>query len=47
MTGPGEGALELERSGLSYQRIPPDYRFPNLGEDPRADVQGQRDWWAD
>ena len=21
-------ALELERSGLSYQRIPPDYRFP-------------------
>jgi hypothetical protein len=21
-------ALELERSGLSYQRIPPGYRFP-------------------
>ena len=21
-------ALELEKSGLSYQRIPPDYRFP-------------------
>ena len=21
-------ALELEQSGLSYQRIPPDYRFP-------------------
>jgi len=21
-------ALELERSGLSHQRIPPDYRFP-------------------
>ena len=21
-------ALELERCGLSYQRIPPDYRFP-------------------
>ncbi len=21
-------ALELEHSGLSYQRIPPDYRFP-------------------
>ncbi len=20
---------------------------PNLGEDPRADVEGQRDWWAD
>jgi mannose-6-phosphate isomerase-like protein (cupin superfamily) len=100
--------LELERSGLSYQRIPPDYRFPyghthkeqeevyvvvrgsgrmklddeivevkewdvvrvppgtwrgyeggtegleilvfgapNLGEDPREDVEGQRDWWAD
>jgi mannose-6-phosphate isomerase-like protein (cupin superfamily) len=101
-------ALELERSGLSYQRIPPDYRFPyghthkeqeevfvvvggsgrmklddeivevkkwdvvrvapgtwrgyeagaegleilvfgapNLGENPREDVEGQRDWWAD
>jgi mannose-6-phosphate isomerase-like protein (cupin superfamily) len=101
-------ALELERSGLSYQRIPPDYRFPyghthkeqeelyvvvcgsgrmklddeivevkqwdvvrvppgtwrgyeagpegleilvvgapNLGEDPRGDVEGQRDWWVD
>jgi hypothetical protein len=22
------GALELERSGLSYQRVPPGYRFP-------------------
>jgi hypothetical protein len=21
-------ALELEKSGLSYQRVPPDYRFP-------------------
>ena len=21
-------ALELEQSGLSYQRLPPDYRFP-------------------
>jgi mannose-6-phosphate isomerase-like protein (cupin superfamily) len=20
---------------------------PNLGEDPREDVHGQRDWWAD
>ena len=101
-------ALELERSGLGYQRIPPGYRFPyghthlkqeevyvvvrgsgrmkvddaiveleqwdavrvppnawrgseagpegleilvigapNLGEDPREDVDGQRDWWAD
>jgi mannose-6-phosphate isomerase-like protein (cupin superfamily) len=101
-------ALELEQSGLCYQRIPPDYRFPyghthreqeevfvvvdgsgrmklddeivevkrwdvvrippgtwrgyeagpggleilvfgapNLGENPREDVQGQRDWWAD
>jgi mannose-6-phosphate isomerase-like protein (cupin superfamily) len=20
---------------------------PNLGEDPRGDVDGQRDWWAD
>jgi mannose-6-phosphate isomerase-like protein (cupin superfamily) len=101
-------ALELEQSGLSYQRIPPDYRFPyghthkqqeevfvvvggsgrmklddeivevkkwdvvrvppgtwrgyeggregleilvfgapNLGENPRGDVEGRRDWWAD
>ena len=100
--------LGLERSGLSYQRIPSDYRFPyghthkeqeevfvvvggsgrmklddeivevkkldvvrvppgtwrgyeagpegleilvigapNLGETPREDVDGQRDWWAD
>ena len=100
--------LELEQSGLSYQRIPPGSRFPyghthkeqeevyvvvrgsgrmklddeivelrewdavrvppgtwrgydaglegleilvfgapNLGEDPREDVEGQRDWWAD
>ena len=101
-------ALELEKSGLSHQSIPPDYRFPyghthqeqeevfvvvggsgrmklddeivevkkwdvvrvppgtwrgyeagpegleilvfgapNLGENPRDDVEGQRDWWAD
>jgi mannose-6-phosphate isomerase-like protein (cupin superfamily) len=101
-------ALELEQSGLSYQRIPSNYRFPdghtheqqeevfvvvggsgrmklddeivevkrwdvvrvppgtwrgyeagpegleilvfgapNLGENPREDVEGQRDWWAD
>lgn len=20
---------------------------PNLGEDPRGDVDGRRDWWAD
>jgi mannose-6-phosphate isomerase-like protein (cupin superfamily) len=101
-------ALELEQSGLGYQRIPPGYRFPyghthkqqeevyvivrgsgrmkvddeivdveewdavrvppgvwrgyeagpegldllvigapNLGEDPRGDVDGQRNWWAD
>ncbi len=100
-------ALELEQSSLSYQCIPPGYRFPyghthmkqeevyvvlggsgrmkiddeivelrewdavrvppgtwrgyeagpdgleivvigapNLGEDPREDVDGQRDWWA-
>ena len=100
-------ALELARSGLSYQRIPPDYRFPyghthkeqeevyvvvrgngrmklddeivnvkewdvvrvapgtwrgyeggpeglellvfgapKLSENPREDVEGQRDWWA-
>ncbi len=101
-------ALGLERSGLTYQRVPPDYRFPyghthkeqeevyvvvrgsgrmkvddaivelaewdavrvppgswrgyeagpeglelliigapNLGENPRDDVEGQRDWRAD
>ena len=73
-------ALELEKSGLSYQRVPPGYRFPyghthkkqeevyvvlrgsgrmkvddeivvigapNLGEAPREDVDGQRDWWSD
>ena len=73
-------ALELERSGLSYQRVPPGYRFPyghthrtqeevyvvvrgsgrmklddeivvigapRLGEAPRDDVEGRRDWWAD
>ena len=101
-------ALELEESALSYQRVPPRYRFPyghthmkqeevyvvlrgsgrmrvddeivelkewdavrvppgtwrgyeagpegleilvigapNLGEDPREDVDGRRDWWAD
>ena len=101
-------ALDLEQSGLTYQRVPPGYRFPyghthktqeevyvvvggsgrmklddqivelvqwdavrvppgtwrgyeagpqgleilvigapNLGEDPREDVEGQRDWWAD
>ncbi|MFY9487246.1 MAG: cupin domain-containing protein [Solirubrobacterales bacterium] len=101
-------ALELENSGLSYQRVPPGYRFPyghthkqqeevyvvvrgggrmkiddeivdlrewdavrvppgawrgyeagvegleilvigapNLGEDPREDVDGRRDWWTD
>jgi uncharacterized cupin superfamily protein len=100
-------ALGLEQSGLGYQRIPPDYRFPyghthkrqeelyvvlsgsgrmklddeilelkqwdavrvspgtwrgyeaglegleilvigapNLGENPRDDVEGKRDWWA-
>jgi mannose-6-phosphate isomerase-like protein (cupin superfamily) len=100
--------LDLEQSGLGYQRIPPGYRFPyghahrtqeevyvvlggsgrmklddeivelkqwdavrvppgtwrgyeagpdgleifvigapNLGQDPREDVQGRRDWWAD
>ena len=99
--------LGLERSGLTYQRIPPDYRFPyghthktqeevyvvvrgggrmkvddevvdleewdavrvppgawrgyeagpeglellvigapSLGENPRDDVEGTRDWWA-
>jgi len=101
-------ALELERSGLGYQRLPSNYRFPyghthatqeevyvvlrgsgrmklddeivelsqwdavrvapgtwrgyeagpdgleifvigapNLGENPRDDVEGARDWWTD
>lgn len=101
-------ALGLEQSGLGYQCLPPNYRFPyghthkaqeevyvvirgsgrmkldeeiveleqwdavrvppgtwrgyeagpdgldifvigapNLGEDPREDVEGQRDWWID
>ena len=101
-------ALELERSGLGHQRLPPGYRFPyghthrtqeevyvvlsgggrmklddeivelaegdavrvapgtwrgyeagpegleilvigapNLGDDPRGDVEGRRDWWTD
>jgi len=101
-------ALDLEQSGLTYQRVPPGYRFPyghthktqeevyvvvrgsgrmkiddeiveleewdavrvppgalrgyeagpdgleilvigapNLAEDPREDVEGRRDWWAD
>jgi mannose-6-phosphate isomerase-like protein (cupin superfamily) len=101
-------ALDLEKSALSYQRVPPENRFPyghthktqeevyvvvrgsgrmkvddeivelkewdavrvppgmwrgyesgpdgleilvigapNLGDDPRGDVDGRRDWWAD
>jgi mannose-6-phosphate isomerase-like protein (cupin superfamily) len=101
-------SLKLEKSGLAYQRIPPNYRFPyghthktqeevyvvlrgsgrmklddeivelaqwdavrvppgtwrgyeagpdgleilvsgapNLGESPRDDVDGERDWWSD
>jgi uncharacterized cupin superfamily protein len=101
-------ALGLEQSALSYQHVPPGYRFPyghthmkqeaayvvvrgsgrrqvavefvehedwdavrlppgswrgyeagpdglellvvgarNLGDDPRGDVEGKRDWWAD
>jgi mannose-6-phosphate isomerase-like protein (cupin superfamily) len=101
-------ALGLERSGLTYQRVPPDYRFPyghthetqeeiyvvvrgsgrmkvddeiielaewdavrvppgswrgyeagpdglellvigapSLGDNPRDDVDGERDWWSD
>lgn len=104
----GTQALGLEQSGLGYQRIPPNYRFPyghtherqeevylvlrgggrmklddeiidlhpwdavrvspgtwrgyeagpdgleilvigapNLGENPRGDVEGERDWWVD
>jgi mannose-6-phosphate isomerase-like protein (cupin superfamily) len=105
---PAGKALGLEHSSLSYQRIPPNYRFPyghthkeqeevfvvvegsgrmkldeeivevekldvvrvspgtwrgyeagpegleilvfgapSLGENPREDVEGQRDWWTD
>jgi mannose-6-phosphate isomerase-like protein (cupin superfamily) len=101
-------AFALEQSGLTYQRVPPGYRFPyghthktqeevyvvvrgngrmkvddevieleewdavrvppgswrgyeagpegleilvigapNLGENPRGDVEGERDWWTD
>jgi mannose-6-phosphate isomerase-like protein (cupin superfamily) len=101
-------ALELENSGLTYQHVPPGYRFPyghthktqeeiyvvvrgsgrmkvddeiveleewdavrvppgawrgyeagpdgleilvigapHLGDDPRGDVEGRRDWWTD
>jgi mannose-6-phosphate isomerase-like protein (cupin superfamily) len=104
---PATGPLELERSGLTYQRIPPGYRFPyghthktqeevyvvvrgsgrmkvddeivelaewdavrvppgawrgyeagpegleilvigapSLGDAPRDDVEGRRDWWS-
>ena len=104
----GTQALELEHSGLTYQWVPPGYRFPyghthktqeevyvvvrgggrmklddevielkqwdavrvpprtwrgyeagpeglellvtgapHLGDSPRDDVEGQRDWWAD
>lgn len=88
--------LGLEHSGLTLQRIPPDYRFPyghthatqeevyvvvvdlrkwdavrvppgswrgyeagpeglellvigapSLGDDPRGDVEGARDWWPE
>ena len=55
-------ALELEESGLSYQRVPPGawrgyeagpegleilvIGAPNLGDAPREDVDGRRDWWA-
>ena len=53
-------ALELEKSGLGYQRVPPGtwrgyeagpegleilvIGAPNLGEAPREDVEGQRDF---
>jgi hypothetical protein len=35
------GALELEHSGLSYQRIPPGYRFP-YGHTHRAQEARER-----
>jgi hypothetical protein len=54
-------ALELEQSGLCYQRVPPGtwrgyesgaqgleilvFGAPNLGENPRDAVEGQRDRW--
>ena len=24
-----------------------DFGAPNLGDDPRGDVEGTRDWWTD
>jgi len=43
-------ALELEQS--SHEAGPDGLEIlvtgaPNLGEDPREDVDGRRDWWAD
>jgi len=36
------GALELEESGLSYQRVPPGYRFPYgpHAQEARGGVRG-------
>ena len=36
-------ALGLEQSGLSYQRIPPGYRFP-YGHTPRS--RRSCTWWC-
>jgi hypothetical protein len=36
-------ALELEQSGLSYQRIPPDYRFPYA---TRTGTRRKCTWWS-
>jgi hypothetical protein len=38
-------ALELEQSGLSYQRIPPNYRFP-YGHTHKEQEEVYVDWWA-
>jgi hypothetical protein len=35
-------ALELEHSGLGYQRIPPNYRFPYGHTHERQDHVGRR-----
>ena len=37
------GAVEAGPEGLEILV----FGAPNLGEDPRKDVEGQRDWWAD
>jgi hypothetical protein len=40
--------LELERGAVSYQRVPPGYRFPfGHTRDARGGVRGRARGWAD